>query len=267
MAGSNESQSAEAPARRREVSSLLRGLTLLEALASAPGGTTPQRLTEETGLDRSTLQRLLRTLVTAGYAERVERGRYGIAPGALSLAVRLMDAPHLRRVAMPHLTALHAEVGEIVNFAVLSGVEIVYIARIAPHSILSMPLEIGSRQPASCTSLGRAILSRLPEAEARLVLEQSERRAYTPKTLTDVDEILETLRTAQRRGYAVVDQELELGLRAIAAPVLGSGGRVVGSIDVSVPSARVSAAELQRNISPHLLKAAAAFSTELGYQG
>jgi IclR family transcriptional regulator, pca regulon regulatory protein len=266
MAGSNESPTAEAP-RRREVSSLLRGLTLLEALASAPGGTTPQRLTEETGLDRSTLQRLLRTLVTAGYAERVERGRYGIAPAALSLAVRLMDAPHLRRVATPHLTALHAEVGEIVNFAVLSGVEIVYIARIAPHSILSMPLEIGSRQPASATSLGRAILSRMPEAEARMVLEQSELRAYTPKTLVEVEAIVETLRTAQRRGYALVDQELELGLRAIAAPVLGAGGRVVGSIDVSVPSVRMSAADLQRNLAPHLLETAAAFSAELGYQG
>lgn len=267
MAGDNDSRPTASPPRRREVSSLLRGLSLLEALASVPGGTTPQRLTEVTGLDRSTLQRLLRTLVTAGYAERVERGRYGIAPGALSLAVRLLDAPHLRRAAMPHLTKLHAEVGEIVNFAILSGVDIVYIARIAPHRILSMPLEIGSRQPASSTSLGRAILSQLSETEARLVLEQSDLRPLTPKTLTDVDEIMDTLRAAKRRGFAVVDQELELGLRAVAAPVVGAGGQVVGSIDVSVPSVRISAAELQRNVAPRLLEAATSFSAELGYPG
>lgn len=260
------SSASERPERRSEVSSLLRGITLLEALASAPGGTSPQELMSETGLDRSTLQRLLRTLVAAGYAERVERGRYGIAPGALSLAVRLMDAPHLRRTAMPHVAALQRELGEIVNFAVLSGVDIVYIARIAPRSILSIPLEVGSRQPASSTSLGRAVLASLPEEQARAVLEQSELRAYTPKTITDVEAIMESLKVARRRGYALVDQELELGLRAIAAPVLAAGGNVVGSIDVSVPSVRMSATDLQRQAAPPLLKAAAALSRELGYR-
>jgi IclR family pca regulon transcriptional regulator len=267
MTAPDASSAADPPRRRGEVTSLLRGLRLLEALASVPGGTSPQDLTAKTGLDRSTLQRLLRTLVAAGYAERTGRGRYGIAPPALSLAVRLMDAPHLRRVASPHLTALQADVGEIVNFAVLSGVEIVYIARIAPRSILAINLEVGSHQPASCTSLGRAILAWMQESQARAILEQSERRPYTPKTLTDVDDIMENIRRARRRGYAIADQELELGLRAIAAPVLGAAGTVVGSMDVSVSSARMSTAQLQSDIAPRLMAQAAALSAELGSSG
>jgi IclR family pca regulon transcriptional regulator len=267
MAPAQNPSNTEASGRRGEVTSLLRGLRLLEALANSPGGASPQSLAAATGLDRSTLQRLLRTLVHAGYAERVERGRYGIAAPALSLAVRLMDAPHLRRVTMPHLAALQRDVGEIVNLAVLSGVEVVYIARIAPRSILSINLEVGSRHPASCTSLGRAILAWLPEEQSRAVLMQSELRQFTPKTLTDPDAIMEALRVARRRGFALVDQELELGLRAIAAPVLGPNGGVIGSVDVSVSSAAMTAAELQRGIAPRLMSATAAMSADLGYAG
>jgi IclR family pca regulon transcriptional regulator len=249
---------------RNHVASVGRGLRLLEVLAGFPDGASPRELLTETGFDRSGQARLMRSLVAAGYVERMERGRYGISVGALRLAIRLLDAPHLRRAAMPYLRALNTEVGEIVNFAVLSGVEVVYVARIAPRSILTMNLDVGSRHPASVTSLGRAILAWKPEPEARAILEQSDLKAFTEHTQTDPEAILAALRTGRGAGYVLVDQELELGLRAIAAPVFGHDGHVVGSIDISVPAARVGVEVLRRELAPRLTQTARAMSEELG---
>ena len=256
----------DASPRSGDVGSLLRGLKVFEALAASPDGASPQDLLRTTDLDRSTLQRLLRTLVTAGYAERLARGRYAIATQALSLGVRLTQSHHLGRVSRPYLLELQRDVDETVNLAVLDGTEVVYAARLATGQILSMNIDIGSRLPAYCTSLGRAILAYMPSDQARAVLERSDRQQFTPKTKTDIDELMAELERIRTRGFAYTEAELELGLHSVAAPVRGAGGVVLGAINVSVPAARVTGAELRKEMAPPLLRVADAFSVDLGWE-
>jgi len=253
--------------RSGDVGSLLRGLQVFHALAAADNGASPQELVHATGLDRSTLQRLLRTLVSAGYAERLGRGRYAVGSQALRLGVRLTDSHHLGRVSRPYLQRLQAEVDETVNFAVLDGTDVVYVARLATGQILSINIDIGTRLPAYCTSLGRAILAALPTDQARAVLERSDRAELTPQTIVDVDEIVDELAAIRQRGYSYTEAELEQGLQSAAAAVRGVGGAVVGAINISVPGARVSGAELEREMVPALIEVAAAFSADLGWTG
>lgn len=253
--------------RSGDVGSLLRGLEVFDALAAAGNGASPQELVAATGLDRSTLQRLLRTLVSAGYAERLGRGRYAVGSRALRLGVRLTDSHHLGRVSRPYLLRLQAEVNETVNFAVLDGTDVVYVARLATGQFLSINIDIGTRLPAYCTSLGRAILAALPDEQARAVLERSDRAPLTPQTKVDVEELMRELGTVRKRGYAYTEAELEAGLESAAAAVRGVGGAVVGAINISVPGARVSGVQLRREMVPALLAAAADFSADLGWGG
>lgn len=249
---------------RSEVGSLLRGMAVLDALAGHPHGASPQELIGETDLDRSTLQRLLRTLVAAGYAERLSRGRYAIGTPSLSLGAKLTQGHHLARVSRSYLLELQSEVGETVNLAVLDGVDILYVSRLATGQILSINIDIGTRLPAYCTSLGRAILAFLPEDRVRSILSQSDLRNLTEGTKTTVDDILAEVNLVRQRGFALTEDELEVGLRSIAAPVLAAGGTALGAINISVPAARVSGNELTEVMAPALVRTAKELSLELG---
>lgn len=251
---------------RSDVASLLRGLTVLETLSRAVDSVTPQEVCDQTKLDRSAVQRLLRTLAGAGYVDRVSHGQYAVGPRSVTLGVNLMRAERLGTVAMPVLEQLQADVGETVNLAVLDGAVVVYVARIVTHQILSVNLDIGSRLPVSCTSLGRAMLAYLDPADARQRLESSDRTQRTSKTLTSITDIEHALALVAERGFAVTDEELELGLRSAAAPVFDARGNPIAAINVSVPAARVSVETLETTIGPRLKVAGEDLSTVLGWE-
>jgi IclR family pca regulon transcriptional regulator len=255
---------ATKPARSNDVASLLRGIEVLDALARSPQGTSPQELVEETGLDRSTLQRLLRTLVSAGYADRLERGRYAVATAGLSLGVKLSQSSHLARVSRPYLVELQRSVGETVNLAVLTGTDVTYVARLATQRILSINIDVGTRLPAYCTSLGRAILAALPEDQARTILQRSELTRLTERTIVDSEAIMKRLERVRTQGFALTEAELEPGLCSVAAPVIGPGATVVGAVNISVPLARVTSALLKREMAPKLTDATRRMSAALG---
>jgi IclR family pca regulon transcriptional regulator len=250
--------------RRNEVGSLRRGLLVLEALANAADGASPQQLIDETGLDRSVVQRLLRTLVADGYASRLGRGHYVLATRALALGAELARSNHLARVASAHLLDLQQQIGETVNLATLDGVDVVYVARFATRRLLSIHLDIGTRLPAYCTSLGRAILAYLPPEQTELILRRSECRKLTEYTKVTKRELLDEINAVAERGYALTSEELELGMRSAAAPVFASGGVVLGAINVSVPTARVDAASLEKDLVPPLLDVTRSLSLALG---
>ena len=222
----------------------------------------PSEIVVATGVSRSNVQRILRALKTAGYIDHTARGRYMLAARGFALGLSLASPARLGRIAMPVLSQLQREVSETVNLAVLDGTEVLYVARIATEHFLQVHVEVGSRLPAYCTALGRALLAALPSAQARAVLRASELVAHTPNTLVDIDDIERELDRTRRRGYAVIKEELASGLISVACAVIGPEGQVLAAVNVPVPSVRFSE-DIVDTIAPRLQEACLRLSQTL----
>jgi IclR family transcriptional regulator, pca regulon regulatory protein len=233
------------------VLSLARGLRVIEAFHEKPRGLTASEVAEETGFSRAAVRRLLITLESLGYAEH--KGSYfRLTSRILRLGFSFISANSLASLSLPILEQLSAHIGESCSVSVLDGGEIVYVARSAPKRVMTIDLGIGSRLPAYCTSMGRALLGARPAGELARYLAHTELRALTPKTICDPQELSQAIRQVQTCGYALVDEELELGLRSIAVPVVSQTGRVVAAMNSGVHAARVSTGELVERILPAL---------------
>ena len=168
-----------------------------------------------------------------------------------------MAAAPLPRQVQPFLERLSEVTQESCSAAIMDGPDIVYIARAAQRRVMSIALNIGSRLPAYCSSMGRVLLAAMEPEEARALLNRTERRALTSRTLTQVDRLMAELERVRQEGFALVDEELELGLRSIAVPIVTGGGRVVAALNTGAQAARASSEHLKCNVLPHLLNAQA----------
>jgi IclR family pca regulon transcriptional regulator len=240
---------------------------VLEALASSPAKGSLPELMSRTGFDRATVNRILRSFIDAGYVERRSRGDYGISNRGYVLGVRLTHANHLIQVAEPELRALRESTQETVNLAALEGTQIVYLARFPVGRIISLGLEIGSRLPAFSASLGRAILAYLPQDEILTILRNTDRQSLTPHTKTSIPDLVAALEQVRRRGFALVNQEFELGLCSMACPIFLHTGRPVAAVNIPIPTARLSPTELAQRHSAALKAACNRISRALGYTG
>jgi IclR family transcriptional regulator, pca regulon regulatory protein len=257
MTKANESMQAEPKPARDHVGSLERGLGVIEILAAHPGGLTLSRTAEEAGLTRAGARRLLLTLVAAGYA--AQDGRlFRLSPKLIALARRWLAGSPLWTFAEPFMREVSHKLNESCSAAILSEEDVVYVARVAGARIVSVGLHVGTRLPAYCTSMGRVLLSDLPDAELQPFLRRSSITANTKKTITDRQQLAAAIRKARENGFAIVDEELEMGLRSIAVPIRDRTGRIVGAINVPAQSSRYTVQELERRALPHLRKAAAA---------
>lgn len=258
MTISHESTKPEAGAdlSRDRVGSLERGLAVMEILARHPDGMTLTEMAGSAGLTRAGARRFLLTLVATGYASQSGR-QFHLTPKLISVARAWLGGASLWTHAEPYMRDVSGALGESCSAAVLSGEDVVYVARVPGRSILSVALHVGTRLPAYCTSMGRVLLSGvdLPELEALLAGASIEQR--TVKTITDRQKLAEAVRRAASDGYAIVDEELELGLRSIAVPIRDRTGAIKAAINVSTQSARFTVAEMRRQILPHLRQAAA----------
>ena len=161
----------------------------------------------------------------------------------------------LPRLVQPYIEQLSAETGESCSVCVLDGAEIVYVARASQRRVMSIGLSVGSRLPAYCASMGRVLLAALPEGKAKAVLAGSKRPKLTPHTRTSVQELMAELTAVRSRGYAIVDQELEIGLRSIAVPLRGRAG-VVATLNVGAQASRVSVRQLRDDLLPSMQRIA-----------
>ncbi|MBS7544138.1 IclR family transcriptional regulator domain-containing protein [Ancylobacter oerskovii] len=225
------------------VGGFAKGLQVIEAFDAASPQMTITRLSEATGLDRATTRRCLLTLVELGYA-RHDGKHFELTPKILRLGHAYLAATPLPRLIQPHLDALSEEVRQSASASVLEGTEILYIARAAQKRVMSINLTPGSRLPAWCASMGRVLLASLPEAEAHALLQRSQLQPFTPFTLTTEEAVMAECRRVREQGYAVVDQELELGLCSIAVPLADISGRVVAALNIGASAAQVAAAEM-----------------------
>ena len=232
----------------------MKGLRIIEAFDNDRPRLAISDVSSLTGMDRATCRRLLLTLVATGYAEH-DGKFFKLTPCVLRLGYAYSHRASLPNIAQPVLEQLSRETDESCSASVLDGQRIVYIARAARQRVMSINLGVGSRLPAYCSSMGRVLLAQLPPEEARAVLEASDRRRHTPRTITDVDRLMADLVIVQAQNYALIDGELELGLRSIAVPVFNNRGTIVAAINIGAQAARVSMETMRAVFLPHLLRA------------
>jgi IclR family pca regulon transcriptional regulator len=252
-------RSITVPARRTSpdrVGSLEKGLGVLEILAAAPAGLTLTQVAEKAGLTRAGARRLLLSLVATGHVGQEGR-RFLLTPRLLTLARTWLEGVSLWDFALPYMREVAGALNESCSAAILADTDVVYVARVPGERIMSVALSVGTRLPAYCTSMGRVLLSDLPSPELENLLRRASIRANTKKTIINRIEIARAVRRAGEQGFAVVDEEMEIGLRSIAVPVRDRSGRIVAAINVPAQSQRYTVQELERRALPHLKKAAA----------
>ncbi|HEY5389354.1 MAG TPA: IclR family transcriptional regulator C-terminal domain-containing protein [Solirubrobacteraceae bacterium] len=244
---------ATAAPPREFVQSLSRGLSVMRAL-SGPRPLTLSEVARESGLSRAAARRFLLTLEQLGYVQADAR-RFALTPRVLELGFAYLSALGLPELAQPHLERLVEEVRESSSVSVLDGSEIVYVARVPTRRIMNVTISVGTRFPAQATSMGRVLLAGLaPQRRAELLpLAGEELRGELDRVLV--------------QGYAIVDQELESGLRSVAAPIRDREGRVAAAVNLAVQAERRTVEAIRSDLLPPLLRTAAAIERDLGARG
>lgn len=244
------------------VQSLDRGLAVLRSFNHDRPAMTLADAARATGLTRATARRLLHTLVEIGYVT-TDGKLFELTPKVLDLGYAYVSSLHLSDIAQPFMENLSAQVHESVSAAVLDGNQIVYVARVNTQRIMTISLSIGSRLPALWTSMGRVILANLPPHELQRFFEHVPMEPPTSRALATKAELLAELATIRQQGYALLDQELEEGVRSVAAPLCDRNGKVLAGMNVSAHAGRVTLKELRGDILPRLLETAAEINNRL----
>ena len=247
------------------VQSLARGLAAIRAFDAEHPSQTLSDVARRAGVSRAAARRLLHTLVELGYASTDGR-LFRLRPKVLELGFSYLHGTGLWGAAQPVMVELVERVHESCSAAVLDGDDIVYVARVPTRTrIMSITLGLGSRLPAHLTSMGRVLLAALPGAELDLRLAAlGSVEARTERTLTDVDALRRAIAKVRTQGHAILDQELEPGLRSVAVPVHGPGGAVIAALNVGTHASRVTMEDLRGRVLPALKETAEAVSRAMG---
>lgn len=238
---------------RDTMGGLAKGLLAIESFTADRPRQTISEVSAASGLDRATARRCLLTLAHLGYADY--DGKYfTLTPRILRLGTACLATMPLPQMVQPLLDRLSDELGESSSVSILDGAEIVYVARAAQRKVMSIALMPGSRLPAFCTSMGRVMLAALPDDQARAAMGPGPLDARTRFTLTDPVVLLDRLQMVREQGYALIDQEVELGLRSIAVPILNARARTVAALNVGVPATQERVEDLATLYLPSMLR-------------
>jgi len=245
------------------MTSLARGLIVIQAFTQQSPQMTISQLSIKTGLSRAAVRRCLYTLTKLGFAGAEDGSRYSLRPRMLTLSHTYTTSNTLAAAAQPILERMSAALQESFSVATLDGEDIVYIARTQVNRVMAVDLHIGSRLPAYCTSMGRILLAYLPAEQLEQYFAKVNLIPHTTRTITSVEKLRLILRNIRRNGYAICDQEYEVGLRSIAVPVYSSSGRVVATLNLSGNAPRISVLEMQSRFLAPLRNAASELSAFL----
>jgi IclR family transcriptional regulator, pca regulon regulatory protein len=247
------------------VQSLDRGLAVIRAFGPDRERLSLSDVARATGLTRAATRRFLLTLVKLGYM-RSDGREFSLRPRVLELGYAYLSALGLPEVAAPHLEELVAQVRESSSISVLDGHHIVYVARVPTKRIMTVTISVGTRFPAYPTSMGRVLLAGMSPQDFEKYLGEAVLEPFTARTVTDPDRLRDIVREVAKHGYAIVDQELEEGLRAIAVPIRGSAGTVTAAINLSAHASRVSLTAMRSELLPALLETARRIEADLKSQ-
>jgi IclR family pca regulon transcriptional regulator len=238
------------------MTSLARGLAVIQAFSQRRHHLTISQVSTTTGLSRAAVRRCLYTLAKLGFAGSDDNRHFFLRPRILALGHSYISSMPLATAAQPVLEHISHLLHESCSIATLDGDEIVYIARANVTRIMSIDLGVGSRLPAFCTSMGRAILANLPQDEQDAYLARAQFKRFTERTIVTPAKLTQALRQIRREGYCIIDQELEHGLRSMAVPIQNPSGKVVAALNIGAHAQRVSIQEMQTKFLPHLRAAA-----------
>lgn len=249
------------PAGSEHVQSFARGLSVIRSFSADAASQTLSDVSRSTGLARATVRRLLLTLEDLGYVRAID-GRYQLTPRVLDLGYAYLSSLNVQSIAQPYLEAFSEKLGEASSVAVLDDTDVVYVARVPAKRIMAVSIGLGSRFPAYQTSMGRMLLAGLVDDDIVDRYERSDRSRQTTHTVSNADELLSAIAVVRDRGWAMVDQELEIGLRSLAAPLVDQTG-TIAAINVSTHAGRTDLAELMDRFLPALIETAAGINAAL----
>jgi IclR family transcriptional regulator, pca regulon regulatory protein len=250
----------EAPAEF--VQSLERGLAVLRCFSREHPAQTLSDTARLAGLSRASARRFLHTLESLGYV-RSDGRVFQLTPKVLDLGYAYVSSLNLSEIAQPFMEELSETVHESVSAAVLDGADIVYVARVPTKRIMAISISIGSRLPALVSSMGRVLLADLSEVELRALIAKYPVPKRSEQTQTTADALVRAVNEGRRNGWVLLDQELEEGLRSVAAPLHDRQGRTIAALNCSTHAGRVTLSELRGTILPELLSTAKRINEQL----
>jgi IclR family pca regulon transcriptional regulator len=254
-------------AANRLSSSLVRGLAILRAFSPDRPVLGISELASLLSMRTATVHRYVRTLEYLGYLSQDEATRrYRLAARVVDLGFATLNSMSLREVAAPSLKALSEKFAQTVNLAVLDDLEVIYVDRVVAPMALNLQLHVGSRLPAYCTSLGKALLAFLPSDELARRVDRVDFVRRGPNAVRSKRALMRQLREVRERGFAVNNEELDYGLRSIAAPVRNESGVVVAALNLAVHASRFTLPHLVSNHAPAVVQTGQEISRKLGYQ-
>jgi len=261
-------QSADSPGLTADerpgefVQSLERGLTVIRCFGPETPRLTLVEVARASGLSRATARRFLHTLESLGYCATDGRTWF-LRPRVLDLGYAYLSSVATWDVVQDHLQTLVQQTHESSSASVLDGHDVLYTVRVPTKRIMSMSIEVGTRLPAFATSMGRVLLAGLNESAFESYLETASLRTITPRTVRDKATLREIVADVRRQGYCLLDQELEAGIRSVAAPLHDPKGNVFAALNVSSHASRVTLAELRSSILPEVRSTAQAVEADL----
>jgi len=234
------------------VTSLARGLQVLEAFGKSSGPLTLSEIARALGTNKTTATRFCHTLTQLGYIKRDAQLRYHLTPHVLSLGYASIRSSGWIQIARHYIEGLSQEINETINLSMLDGSEIIYLVRAKTEKILPYDLMIGSKLPIHCTSMGKVLLAFGEEATTQELIAHMELNAFTHRTITRKDDLLREIEHTRDRGYAISDEEFSLGLRSVAVPLRGDGAYALAAINIAVPTKRYTVEDLGTLLIPRL---------------
>jgi DNA-binding IclR family transcriptional regulator len=249
----------------RRLSSVATAVELLKAFSEDEVEIGISTLARRLGVAKSTAHRLASTLVAENLLEQDRAtGKYRLGIALFRLGTLVRRRMNVSEVARPHLFSLRETTNETVHLAILDGTDIMYVYFLESTQAIRMRSDLGLRKPAYCTAEGQAILAFSPAEVVQTVIGNG-LQARAPNTITDADGLARALENVRQRGCAVEDEESEVGVRCVAAPVRNDSGEVVAAVGVAGPVSRLSKKALGA-FMPHVIRTAQAISVRLGHR-
>ncbi|MEL7564159.1 MAG: IclR family transcriptional regulator [Dehalobacterium sp.] len=249
------------------VQSVDRALSILEILENSSELLGVTEISNRLSLHKSTLFGLLTTLENKGFVfQDSQTGKYGLGLRVLELGQKVIARMDLRNQARPFLKKIMETYGETVHLVIRDNEEVVYIDKVEGPQTIGPISQIGKRNPVHCTGVGKCLLAFLTDEEQDILLSKIQLKCYTQNTITNHEVLKEHFALIRRQGYSIDNEEIEIGLRCVAAPIFDYNGTIIGAISIAGPSARLTDQRIQELIKP-VKECALAISQNLGYKG
>jgi IclR family pca regulon transcriptional regulator len=245
------------------ISSIAKGLAVLEAFSQAGHPLTLSQIASALKANNTTATRLCYTLTELGFIQKDEQKRYHLTPKILTLGHAYISGLAWYEVAQYYLEKLFREVQETVSLSILEGSEIIFVLRIRKRKYLPFDIQVGTKLPVYCTAMGKVLMAMGPPQMTQPILKGLEFKSLTAHTITRLDKFLEELDKVRKRGYAINDEELSIGNRSVAAPILDEKGYAVAAIHTAVPTTDYSRDQMEKTLAPQVIKTAREISEAL----